>query len=209
MRHFDTVDKIVQVYFASVCSRPFVYKGKEYKPKHITVSPLLVRGYTCPSGCGACCGSFSLDYLPSEEKVKNATPRTILFDGRSVEIFSDCQVDVGDRWCRNLERSSGRCSVYSERPMACDFELIRFLVYEDKVLLIQKQYGRAWAMERLDHDRGALCEMLPPSPSTIAEVIRKLKRLEQWADYFHLPTRIEPVIAWIKGGALTALHLDA
>lgn len=98
--------------------------------------------------------------------------------------------------------------VYNERPMACDFELIRFLVYEDKVLLIQKQYGRAWAMERLDHDKGALCEMLAPNPSTVAEVVRKLRRLQEWAGHFQISTRIDPIIEWITQGANEALYLE-
>jgi hypothetical protein len=80
--------------------------------------------------------------------------------------------------------------------MACDFELIRFLIYEDRVVLIQKLYGRAWAMQRLDGARGAKCEMLPKDPEKVSTVIRKLHRLEDWANHFGIATRIRKIVHW-------------
>ena len=209
MRHSDSLDKLVSIYLASVCDVPFRFGEKMFYPKELVVSPLLLRGHTCPAGCGACCGSFSLDYLPKELRPHPAEPRFITINGKSVEVFSDRQRDVDDRWCRHLNRNSGRCGVYEIRPLACDFELIRFLVYQDKILLIQKQYGRAWAMERLDGERGALCKMLPRNESIVSEVKRKLARLEQWAHYFQVPTRIEKILNWIDAGDCdTALRLN-
>jgi len=203
------MDKIIEVYIAGVCSKAFVYKGKCFIPKQLKVSPLLTRGYTCPSACGACCGSFSLDFLPSEAGTFEAAPRSIEIDGRIVTLNSDRQSDVNERWCRNLERKTGRCQVYNERPMACDFELLRFLVYESSVLLIQKQYGRAWAMERLDGERGASCEMLPPDPKSVSEVVRKLKRLESWGNFLGIPTRIPLIYPWIESGSRNTLTIEA
>lgn len=209
MKHSDTIDKIFEIYFSSVCSEPFSYKGRRFEPKRLIVSPLLLRGYTCPARCGACCGSFSLDYLPSEQAPPNALMRSIGIQDRAVSIMSDRQTDVPDRWCRNLDQSTGRCGIYDIRPMACDFELIRFLIYDDKVLLIQKQYGRAWAMQRIDTELGALCEMLPPSDDWISEVIRKLKRLQDWAEYFDIETRIGFILEWIASGHCSKpLQLD-
>lgn len=196
----DTIDKIVGTYLAAVCSRPFRFKGECFLPKLLIVSPLLLRGHTCPGGCGACCGSFSLDFVPSETALDSAVPRSVAIDGRLVQVNSDRQADVPDRWCRYLDRTTGRCTVHARRPMACDFELIRFLIYETKVLLIQKQYGRAWAMERLDGGRGALCAMLPPTPQRIADVSRKLERLDQWGRHFGIETRLEQVIRWVRSG---------
>lgn len=200
MRHADSIDKIVQVYLASVCSVPFRYKGKVFAPKPLIVSPLLLRGHTCPVQCGACCGSFSLDFLPDEPVTNRAAPRFIEIDDRRVPLWSDMQRDVGDRWCRNLDRTSGRCHVHDRRPLACDFELIRFLVYETRALLIQKQYGRAWAMARLDGRLGALCRMLPANPQRAADVARKLSRLQAWAVHFGIRTKLPAVIAWIEAG---------
>jgi hypothetical protein len=87
--------------------------------------------------------------------------------------------------------------------MACDFELIRFLIYEDRVLLIQKQYGRAWAMLRIDQQLGARCEMLPQTPSRTTDVLRKLNRLTMWARHFNIRTRIPEIVDWIKTGDTT------
>lgn len=200
MRHADTVDKIVAVYLASVCDESFSYKKKIYRPKELVVSPLLIRGYTCPAVCGACCGNFSLDFLPEESQISSATPRSIVINDTQTLIHSDLQSSNLDRWCKYLDRSTARCLEHGNRPMACDFELIRFLTYEDHVLLIQKQYGRAWAMRRLDGNLGAACEMLPASPMVIEEVVRKLNRLDQWARHFGISTRISKVIDWIEAG---------
>jgi hypothetical protein len=200
VRHMDTVDKIVGVYLAGVCSHAFRYKGELFRPKLLIVSPLLLRGHTCPGGCGACCGSFSLDFIPGDTVTDGAAARIVMIDDRPVRLMSDRQADVPDRWCRHLDRMSGRCTVHAQRPMACDFELIRFLIYETKVLLIQKQYGRAWSMKRLDEGLGALCTMLPPTPQRIADVTRKLERLQSWAAHFGIETRIERILSWIEAG---------
>lgn len=198
MRHLDTLEKVIGVYLAGVCDEPFEYEGRQYEPKPLTVSPLLLRGHTCPSACGACCGNFSLDYLPGETAAKQSSIRRISISGRTANVLSDKQHDVPDRWCRNLERQTGRCRIYEHRPMACDFELIRFLVYEDRVMLTQKLYGRAWAMRRLDGGVGARCEMLPKDPDKVSSVIRKLRRLEDWAIHFGIATRIGRIIRWIE-----------
>src|SRR5882762_6340084 len=109
MRHSDTIDKIVQVYLAGLCRERFMYQNTEYIPKVVIVSPLLLRGYTCPPHCGACCGNFSLDYLPTEATTEDAQLRTVELQGRHFAILSDLQRDVSDRWCRNLDRHTGRC----------------------------------------------------------------------------------------------------
>jgi hypothetical protein len=200
MRHADTVDKIVQVYLGGLCRHTFTYKGKNFTPKEVVVSPLLLRGFTCPTQCGACCGSFSLDFLPSEACSPRAVPRLIELDDQKVALISDLQEGVPDRWCRHLSRASGRCSIYERRPFACDFELIRLLMFDHKVVVTQKQYGRFWAMERLDGERGASCTMLPPSERTIAEVARKFDRLLAWASHCHVETCVPQILEWIRMG---------
>lgn len=209
VRNADSIDKIITIYLASVSRASFVYNGRLFEPKPLVVSPLLLRGFTCPTGCGACCGNFSLDYLPSSDAPVGTTERGIKMNDRYFLIKSDRQFDNSDRWCRHLERSTGRCGIYEQRPLSCDFELIRFLVYADHTMLIQKQYGRAWAMLRLDNERGARCEMLPPDPNTVLEVKRKLLSLQDWADHFEVVTCVSDIISWIESGSCdSALRLD-
>lgn len=209
MRHSDTVDKILQTYLGGLCRQPFVFKGKEYTPKPVTVSPLLLRGFTCPENCGACCGSFSLDYLPSERATDDARPRVVSVNREEISIVSDQQKDVSGRWCRNLDKRSGRCLVYEYRPFSCDFELIRLLIYDNRVVLTQKLYGRFWAMERLDGSRGALCDMTPPDTYTVNEVRRKLRRLKDWAKHFNVVTCVDEIINWVESkDNVQPLHLE-
>lgn len=209
MRHGDSLDKIVGSYMAGLCSHTFDFKGRRYEPKRLIASPLLLRGHTCPAGCGACCGSFSLDFLPDEAILDGVTARQITVDKRTVVIMSDRQRKAPDRWCRHLDRANGRCRVHARRPLACDFELIRLLHYTDEVVLTQKLYGRFWAMARLDGGAGTLCEMLPADAGTVAEVNRKLERLLDWSRHLGIVTKIPLVLDWIaRGDRNTSLRLS-
>lgn len=201
--YIDSVDKIVTSYFAVLTKVPFVYKEVTYQPRPVYVSPLLLRGYTCPAGCGACCLKFSLDYLPSEPHPLEATPRVIRFDGRKVRILSDLQEDNLSGSCHNLSQEDGRCGIYPVRPFTCDFELIRTLSFEDGPnVLTQKLYGRGWNMMRIDGERGAMCEMTPHDSKTIAEVVRKLSRLQEWANHFGVDTWIAEIIQVVESRSL-------
>ena len=200
----DSVDKIVQTYLAGVCRKSFTYRGTSFTPKPVVVSPLITRGYTCPSGCGGCCPRFSLDYLPleSERATARTTERTVEVNSLRFPVLSDMQDDHHGYHCRFVDASTGRCTVYENRPFTCDFELIRFLHYSDHVVITQKLFGRGWAMMRVTGQRGALCSMLPPTPTSIAEVVRKLDRLEAWAQHFSVTTCVPDIVAWLLRGLL-------
>lgn len=194
----DTIDKITKSYFAAVTKKPFTYKGERYGVPTLTVSPGLLRGYTCPIGCGGCCGKFTLDYLPSESRPYGMAPREIDFDGRTVQIFTDRQKSNNTDRCSSLERGTGRCMIHGVHPFSCDFELIRVMHRREHntAHMTQRLFARGWNMKRADGGRGSLCEITPADPSTVAEVIRKLGRLEQWAQHFGIPTRISTIISW-------------
>ena len=203
VEHKDSVDKVVTTYFACVTNTKFEYKGQEIQPQALRVSPLLLRDFTCPAGCGVCCPRFSLDYLPDEDRPTSTTQRTVFFDGKSVVLFSDMQDDHEGIKCKNLNLEDGRCGIYTHRPFSCDFELIRFLVSGDpnkrKNQMTQKLFGRGWNMLRVDGERGALCEMTPITEQSITEVKRKLNRLKSWTDHFGLvDTKVPAVLSWIN-----------
>lgn len=194
------MDKIISVYFAGVNASPFTYKNQTFLPKPLFVSPLIFRGFTCPSGCGGCCPRFSLDYLPFEKKPYLLNCRIIQINGKEFEIYSDVQKNEKGHFCRNLEKQTGRCMIYQNRPFSCDFELIRFVHFPQKVILTQKLFSRGWAMKRVDDNRGAACDMVLPDDYSKLEVLRKLYRLEEWCDYFQISHRLRPIINWVKKG---------
>lgn len=198
MPKLDSLDKIVSQYFAAVCSEPFKYKDTVYYPQKLVVSPLLLRGFVCPVGCGGCCPKFSLDYLPTEMRPYSLNARIVELNGKQYEVHSDIQADHKGTRCRNLKLENGRCLIYAHRPFSCDFELIRFIRYVDKFLLTQKLFGRGWAMKTVTGQRGALCSMTTVDQNTVNEVIRKLKRLETWAEYFQIKTCLSEVMSWVK-----------
>lgn len=196
----DSVDKIVTRYFACLTREPFTFKERAYEPRPLAVSPLLLRGYTCPPGCGGCCHiRFTLDYLPSELRPAGLEPREIPFNGKKVRVYSDLQRENTENVCHHLNLEDGRCGVYKRRPFSCDFELIRTLEYTNRPnVLTQKLFGRGWNMKRIDGERGALCTMLPADEETTAEVVRKLGRLAQWAKHFGIRTWAETIVELIE-----------
>lgn len=206
MPFVNSIDKIVTTYFKCVTRESFQYKGVQYDPKPLSISPLILRGFTCPAGCGGCCPRFSLDYLPTEKKPPNTILRQIQFDGRTIDIYSDVQDDHTNHHCRNLNMTDGRCGIYEVRPFSCDFELIRFFTSDTSNRLSQQLFGRGWAFLKIDLDkenRGALCTMTDPDPATIQETIRKLNRLSQWATHFGIITYVPEIINWIYCGDTT------
>ncbi len=205
MTQRDSIDKIAQSYFACVTTKRFRYKGEVYDPHPLQVSPLLLRGYTCPVMCGGCCPRFSLDYLPSERSPPGSPlkPRFVEFNSKPYVVLSDLQIDHTDHHCRNLNKSDGRCNIHGKHPFSCDFELIRFIrtsgFRNKNNYLNQRLFGRGWAFLRVDGERGARCEMLPPTEETISEVVRKLGRLKQWCNYFEIKHKVDPIIKWVQG----------
>ena len=208
----DTIDRIVQVYFAAFTKSSFKYKGEIYQPKRLIISPLIFRGFTCPSHCGACCARGTLDWLPNEDRPYDVPMRTVDFNGKQFTIYSDQQLDHANYHCRNLDMTNGRCGIYGKHPWLCDEELIKVISYEDRFVLTQKLYGRGWNLTRIDGTKGSKCEMLPPDRHTIDEVLRKLYRWKDWVTYFQLDSRIPEIIEWAEMNArnwdrLGILHL--
>ena len=203
----DSIDKVVSIYMACVTAETFEYKGREYSPKPLQVSPLIFRGFTCPTRCGGCCPRFSLDYLPYEALPDiELEPRTIAINGKAIMLMSDKQDDHKNHHCRNLDMRWGRCKIHGRQPFSCDFELIRFLEYQatskrdPRALITQKLFGRGWAMLRVDGERGALCEMTEADSATKAEVLRKLNRLQQWSAHFGIRTKLGAIMEWVAKG---------
>lgn len=208
MIRMDSIDKIVQSYFASVTSVPFEYKGVTYQPKVLQVSPLIFRGFVCPSGCGACCLSYTLDYLPhlTPKALRHELglkKRWIHFNGGITAVFSDTQEDVTTHHCRNL-KPDGRCGIHTKHAFSCDFELLRFSVsgqHEGRNNLNHRLYGRGWNMLRVDGERGAQCYMTDADKKEVPDIVRKLNRLKDWTDHFGIDKTVLPeVIDWVSTG---------
>lgn len=198
----DSIDKVVESYFATVTAVPFTYKGKRFDVPELTVSPLILRGFTCPAVCGGCCRNWSLDYLPDEPQPPTTVPREVEFDGRTVVIRSIAADGDPADFCRQLDMETGRCGIHGVHPFTCDFELIRSMRRGSQARLNQQLFTRGWAMRRVDGERGARCTMTPPTPETVADVRRKLRRLKGWADHFGLRTRVPTILAWIDVTAI-------
>jgi len=198
MAERDSLDKIVTSYFATLTNQEFEWRGKTYGPRVLHVSPGIVRGFTCPMGCGGCCPRFSLDYIAKDgiPQGHGLTLRKVDFDGRKINVWSDMQKGHENPKCRHLNFDDGRCGIHGFQPFSCDFELLRSLTFEEgnKSIMTQKLFGRGWAMMRVDGARGALCEMTRADAGSVADVDRRLKRLTTWMTHFGLdPVRVTTI----------------
>ena len=199
----DTLDKVIPTYFACMTREQFEYKGATYYPRVLRVSPDIVRGFTCPPKCGACCPRFSLDYLePQTLPGLLLTKRWVEVNGWQYPVWSDMQSDHDNHHCKHVSSKTGRCDVHGTQPFSCDFELMRFMQSSDgeRAGLTTKLYGRAWAMLRVDGTtRGTKCEILPPSEDSISDTLRKLRLLQTWMEHFGLTnTYVPSVVMWVK-----------
>lgn len=197
----DSVDKIITTYFACVTSEEFEYKGKVYTPKDLVISPLIFREYKCNIKCGACCPRFSLDYLPTELPPYALKERIVQFNNKEYTILSDLQMDqqIPSFFCKNLNMNDGLCGIHGKQPFTCDFELLRFLKFEDDNRpnrVMTKHFGRAWNMKRIDGGYGTKCDVLDRTDEARADVIRKFERLKVWANYFELRTKLDDIILY-------------
>lgn len=199
----DSLDKIVLAYFAAVTTHPFVWHSTRVEPKAMKFGPALLRGFTCPAGCGGCCPKFTLDYLPQEPaKPFGVTPRVVEFDGRPVRLFSDMQPDNDTDRCRNLNLGTGRCGIHGKQPFSCDFELIRFFQHDTHWTVREALFGRGWNMRRTNGGRGALCTITDADAATAQDVARRLDRLTLWADHFGLRNhRARPLADYCRTNA--------
>lgn len=199
-RYVNSLDKVVFSYFAAVAKKPFEYRGKTIVAKPLQVSPLIFRGFCCPEKCGGCCPRFSLEYIPSELYPPTAFQYEVAVNGNTRPLFHDPQTDHADHHCRFLDKKSGRCLIYQRRPFHCDFELIRVFISHKQNRLSQQLFGRKWQLLRVDNCRGALCQMTPVDDTTVAEVMRKLKRLKEWTDHFGVETWLPEILTWVAQG---------
>lgn len=201
----DSVDKIVNGYFAAVTRQSFTYKGRSYAPMPLVVSPFIWRGYTCPSHCGGCCGVFTLDWLPMEDQPEVTDIRYVELSGvpRLIHTqYPDKAAAERPDKCHQLRVSDGRCKIHSHHPFTCDFELTRVFHPGErgKFFMRTQLYGRGWNMKRTDGLRGAKCTITEADSISWRDTLRKLRRLKLWTDYFGLDTRIPEILQWGAAG---------
>lgn len=206
----DSIDKIVESYFSAVTAEPFSFKGVTYNPPRLKIPTSILRGFTCPPGCGGCCPRFTLDYLPWEDHPYPLQMRFVEFNGRAVGIWSDLQQK--SKWaktplekrafrCNNLRWEDGRCGIHGQQPFSCDFEVIGVTKAPEGSTwrMTTRLFTRGWSMIRTGSDeRGSLCELLPATPEWRNDVVRKLTRLQGWATHFGLKTRVPQILSWIS-----------
>jgi len=109
--------------FADSTTDKLFYYLRNLHEKKVSISPKLFRSYTCPEGCGGCCGKFSLDYYRGSKRLAvlyhkypkafaRLKPRDVEYNGVTIKIYSDLQEDNKSNRCRHLDLDTGRCEIY-------------------------------------------------------------------------------------------------
>jgi Fe-S-cluster containining protein len=210
----DSFDRIVS-YFHALANEPFEYRGTKYEPySELVLSDKVFRDYTCPEGCGACCMKVSLVFdrardgtqpnaLETADKIwkESVVLEDFTVNGRVLDFPVDRQEDNPGRFCKHLS-PTGRCGVYTYRPLPCRFELFKFVhkVSEDRAYAMVRLPGRAYKLTRIDSERGAKCEIRPFNKELTESHINDLRILESWMYTFCIRNDIPRVIRYLESG---------
>jgi len=199
MPYRNSIDKVITTYVASVAAEPFEYNNIGYEPQPLWVTPLLGREFKCVLKCAGCCPRFTLDWLPYEDKPDlPLVLRKVEVSGRRFDVYSYMQGPMVGRWhCDNVDMKTGGCGIHGRQPFSCDFETVRFFKYLDHTVVRTAPFGRAWALKRIDMNRGALCEFGEITPQARQEAIRRLTRLEGWCNYFMVKNKVPQMIEYL------------
>ena len=119
-----------------------------------------------------------------------------------IHTFSN-KIPQVDKWgvtrCSKLDLPTGNCNIHGKHPFSCDFEILRVVAQENIRYLNNRFFGRGWSYTKVvDGTKGAACELYPATEEGREETIRKLKRLQEWTDYFELETHLPKVIDWLQ-----------
>jgi len=222
-RHVDSVEKLVDR-LALVAKVPVIYNGHRLRPappRHLFLSPSLLRAFRCHVGCTACCLSITLDFTeaefarfvwsddvagPARHKFR---PRKVQVNGFTYTILSYPQYQ--DPSCPFLRptRPGGAlgCGFWTQnngtQPLECSAapQLSMTTRGPDTTVLMKRPFGRGWAWKEKPQ-----CEFEPTLDGIgdlaravdLRDEIALLHRYQHWADVLHIPTHLPAII--------TAMH---
>ncbi len=115
-----------------------------------------------------------------------------------VEIYSELNNRREDCFCKFLGRRNGRCNIHKSNPFTCDMELIRFVKYFDKTVIINKLYGRGHQMKRIDGCHGALCKMTGFTKESFLKNIELLQELYGYSKLFGYKTKLPDILNYLN-----------
>ena len=106
-------------------------------------------------------------------------------------VYTNFQNDNPDSKCEFLNKEDGRCKIHVSNPFSCEFELNKFVVKGEKTYLMNKLFGRGWAMMRVDGERGALCNM---KPFNLKKYLRDVELLNELLDIINKYNKKAPLL---------------
>lgn len=207
----SSIDKLVGSFIAPLTKVRFEHRGVWYEPKALVVSPLIFRGFSCPSHCGACCSKGTLEWLPDEfcPKEADATETEIEFNGQKFTVFQNTQdrYKSPDNKCQYLNRENGYCKLHrlagGNHPFLCDSVPLTSTMMSnpDKAnRLLSRPLGRKWRLTKITGEKGGECEMLPATKAALQVTLARLHRLKAWLDHLNCETWIDEVINYVETG---------
>jgi len=158
------------------------------------------RGFICSKMCSGCCPIFSLDYVPSEitmfVNMTEFKQRSIFFNNNNIVVYSDMQKENKGHFCKHVIKETGLCRIHGKQPFSCDFEPLRFKHFKDHASLNLQKFSRGHRFIKIDGSIGALTEVTPKSEISFLDNLKKLRKLDIWAQYFGIKTKIPAIIKY-------------
>lgn len=201
---------MICTYFAAVTREEIRWQEHIIQPRPLIISENIFKGFTCPSGCGACCTQVSatvdgntLNYLPSEEH-SNTTDEVVRINDHDYIIKTEDMrptssiLPILDKLypCKHLTLDA-RCGIYQRRSLACDLPLLQVTKRKTHNQLLIRKFGRHHLYTQFDmKTKGTMCELLEITPESIEDTRRRLRRLNDWTTYFNLNTWMPEILVW-------------
>lgn len=208
----DALTYLLLNVFPALAKESITYNGETSTARSLYISPYIFATKSCPAGCGACCTTGTLDYIPSEEHPEDVVEKTIKVNNKDILILSDNQKDNTSIWCKHLELPDARCGIYSVRPLMCDlpwlgakqesklnrwnFGLHQFSRgFNYKQINDYKDNFRIWNNTR----SGVACgPRLQVTEESVTNCRRKLRRLQSWIDHFQIANYMTEIVSWAE-----------
>lgn len=225
----DSIDKMMGS-IALLAKEPVFHEGKQVSvtrdgigkvyinpPKSLSLSPSLLRDFTCTVGCTACCLPITLDYTPEEFATFEWTDeiaaqaeeqfyvRVINVNGEDAEVATYEQFREPSCPYLRPTREGGAlgCGFWtadnSTQPLECAKapQLLVTTRGEGHHCLMSRPFGRGWAWQNKPQ-----CEFSPildnlrevPEEFDYSQYQMLLERYLHWSDHFGVETYIPEVL---------------
>ena len=208
----DALTYLLLNVFPALSKESITYNGETSIARPLYISTSIFATKSCPVGCGACCSSGTLDYIPNEEHPEGVITKTVRVNDKDIQLLSDSQKDNTSIWCKHLGFPDARCGIYTVRPLMCDLPWLgaKEESKRNRWNFGLHQFSRGHLFKQIkdytdnfqiwnNTRSGVACgPRLEITNQSVAECRRKLHRLQDWINHFQIANYMNEIISWAE-----------